>query len=33
MEQAQVPLVPGYHGDDQDPATLQQAADSIGYPV
>ena len=33
MEQAQVPLVPGYHGLDQDPATLQQAADSIGYPV
>ena len=33
MEQAQVPLVPGYHGVDQDPATLQKAADSIGYPV
>lgn len=33
MEQAKVPLVPGYHGDDQDPAVLKQAADSMGYPV
>nr|WP_199066842.1 acetyl/propionyl/methylcrotonyl-CoA carboxylase subunit alpha [Chromobacterium sp. ASV5] len=33
METAGVPLVPGYHGDDQDPALLQSQADAIGYPV
>jgi 3-methylcrotonyl-CoA carboxylase alpha subunit len=33
MEGAGVPLVPGYHGDDQDPELLQQAANRIGYPV
>ncbi|WP_047257932.1 acetyl/propionyl/methylcrotonyl-CoA carboxylase subunit alpha [Chromobacterium subtsugae] len=33
MEKAGVPLVPGYHGDDQDPALLQNQADAIGYPV
>jgi 3-methylcrotonyl-CoA carboxylase alpha subunit len=33
MEQAGVPLVPGYHGDDQSPALLQREADRIGYPV
>ena len=33
MEQAQVPLVPGYHGAAQDPALLQREADRIGYPV
>ena len=33
MEAAGVPLVPGYHGDDQAPSRLQQAADEIGYPV
>ncbi|WP_426305229.1 acetyl/propionyl/methylcrotonyl-CoA carboxylase subunit alpha [Acidovorax facilis] len=33
MEQAQVPLVPGYHGADQDSALLQREADRIGYPV
>ncbi|TXS96666.1 acetyl/propionyl/methylcrotonyl-CoA carboxylase subunit alpha [Parahaliea maris] len=33
MEEASVPLVPGYHGDDQDPAVLKQAADAMGYPV
>ncbi|MFN7041858.1 MAG: biotin carboxylase N-terminal domain-containing protein [Acidovorax temperans] len=33
MEQAQVPLVPGYHGADQNPALLQREADRIGYPV
>lgn len=33
MEQAGVPLVPGYHGADQDPALLQREADRIGYPV
>ena len=33
MGDAGVPLIPGYHGDDQAPATLRDAADSIGYPV
>ena len=33
MEAAGVPLVPGYHGADQDPALLQKEADRIGYPV
>jgi len=33
MESAGVPLVPGYHGADQDPALLQREADRIGYPV
>ena len=33
MERAGVPLVPGYHGADQDPALLQHEADRIGYPV
>jgi len=33
MERAGVPLVPGYHGADQDPALLQAEADRIGYPV
>src|SRR5574343_370128 len=33
MQQAGVPLVPGYHGADQDPALLQREADRIGYPV
>jgi 3-methylcrotonyl-CoA carboxylase alpha subunit len=33
MEQAGVPLVPGYHGEDQDPRHLADAAAAIGYPV
>lgn len=33
MENADVPLTPGYHGDNQDPAFLHQQADAIGYPV
>ena len=33
MEKAGVPLVPGYHGANQDAAFLQTQADSIGYPV
>ena len=33
MEKANVPLVPGYHGDQQDPDFLQQQGDRIGYPV
>lgn len=33
MGKAGVPLVPGYHGDNQDPEFLHKQADSIGYPV
>ncbi|MBY0467008.1 MAG: acetyl/propionyl/methylcrotonyl-CoA carboxylase subunit alpha [Burkholderiales bacterium] len=33
METAGVPLVPGYHGADQDAALLQREADRIGYPA
>ena len=33
MGKAAVPLTPGYHGDDQDPALLHREADQIGYPV
>jgi 3-methylcrotonyl-CoA carboxylase alpha subunit len=33
MEKAGVPLVPGYHGANQDAALLQKEADRIGYPV
>ncbi|MGP5542651.1 acetyl/propionyl/methylcrotonyl-CoA carboxylase subunit alpha [Psychrobacter celer] len=33
MEAAGVPLIPGYHGDNQDAQFLKQQADSIGYPV
>ena len=33
MEKAGVPLVPGYHGANQDAAFLQGQADSMGYPV
>jgi 3-methylcrotonyl-CoA carboxylase alpha subunit len=33
MERAGVPLVPGYHGEAQDFATLAAAAAQIGYPV
>ena len=33
METAGVPLVPGYHGEAQDEATLAKAADRIGFPV
>ena len=33
MERAGVPVVPGYHGDNQDPEHLSGAADAIGYPV
>ena len=33
MEKAGVPLVPGYHGENQDAAFLHQQADRIGYPV
>ncbi len=33
MEEAGVPVVPGYHGPNQDPGHLAGAADAIGYPV
>ncbi|WP_445263698.1 acetyl-CoA carboxylase biotin carboxylase subunit [Ramlibacter sp. PS3R-8] len=33
MEKAGVPLVPGYHGANQDPDLLKREADRIGYPV
>ena len=33
MENAGVPLVPGYHGADQSPLMLKREADAIGYPV
>ena len=33
MEKAGVPLVPGYHGRDNDPALLAAEAARIGYPV
>ncbi|MFZ2648581.1 MAG: acetyl/propionyl/methylcrotonyl-CoA carboxylase subunit alpha [Burkholderiaceae bacterium] len=33
MARAGVPLVPGYHGADQDPALLHREAQRIGFPV
>ena len=33
MGQAGVPLVPGYHGADQDLALLSREAEKMGYPV
>ncbi|MCW5689054.1 MAG: carbamoyl-phosphate synthase subunit L, partial [Pseudolabrys sp.] len=33
MEKASVPVVPGYHGDKQDPQFLKRKAYEIGYPV
>ena len=33
MQQAGVPLLPGYHDDDQDPARLRREAERIGYPL
>lgn len=33
MEKAGVPVVPGYHGEGQDPADLAAEAERIGYPV
>jgi 3-methylcrotonyl-CoA carboxylase alpha subunit len=33
MARAGVPVVPGYHGDDQDPAHLAAEAGRIGFPV
>ena len=33
MEEAGVPVVPGYHGERQEPAFLKRKAYEIGYPV
>ena len=33
MEEAGVPVIPGYHGDNQDKNFLRKKADEIGYPV
>ena len=33
MEKAQVPIVPGYHGDDQNADALRSQANSIGFPL
>jgi 3-methylcrotonyl-CoA carboxylase alpha subunit len=33
MARAGVPLTPGYHGDNQDPAFLAMQAEATGYPV
>ncbi|MBU1436737.1 MAG: acetyl/propionyl/methylcrotonyl-CoA carboxylase subunit alpha [Gammaproteobacteria bacterium] len=33
MSKAGVPLVPGYHGDNQDEAFLAAEADKVGYPL
>ena len=33
METADVPLVPGYHGESQAPELLKREAERIGYPV
>jgi 3-methylcrotonyl-CoA carboxylase alpha subunit len=33
MQKAGVPIVPGYHGDNQNPKFLREKAYEIGYPV
>ncbi|MEL6949365.1 MAG: biotin carboxylase N-terminal domain-containing protein [Pseudomonadota bacterium] len=33
MAEAGVPMLPGYHGDDQSDETLRGAAETVGYPV
>jgi 3-methylcrotonyl-CoA carboxylase alpha subunit len=33
MQEAGVPVTPGYLGENQDPARLKSEADSVGYPV
>ena len=33
MGDAGVPLIPGYHGDDQDDGVLRRAAEEMGFPV
>lgn len=33
MTEANVPLVPGYHGDSQDLGVFEKEAETIGYPL
>jgi 3-methylcrotonyl-CoA carboxylase alpha subunit len=33
MDEAGVPVVPGYHGSEQEPAQLAARADEVGYPL
>ncbi len=33
MEAADVPVVPGYHGKNQDPAFLEEQASNVGFPL
>jgi 3-methylcrotonyl-CoA carboxylase alpha subunit len=33
MGNAKVPIVPGYHGDKQDPNFLLEESKKIGFPV
>jgi len=33
METADVPVVPGYHGENQTPEHLQQQAEKVGFPL
>ena len=33
VEKADVPVVPGYHGEKQEPAFLRKRAENIGFPV
>ena len=33
MSEAGVPIIPGYHGEDQSVERLRQEAAKIGYPV
>lgn len=33
MQESDVPVLPGYHGDDQDLTVLQQHAEQTGYPL
>lgn len=33
MEDANVPVVPGYHGENQDPDYLQEQAEKVGFPL
>lgn len=33
MQEAGVPLVPGYHGSEQEPAALKTKAEEVGFPL
>lgn len=33
MSQAGVPIIPGYHGDDQTNSILQEEAQRVGFPL